>query len=143
MYLRLAGSYFIFVAAKCESDIFLGNNEDYSGGFGAPVDKTYVLQSSPSKEPDILRFKFTSQQGGRVFITPYKGHLPRGQYDCGYTIGKGSRNVTLMDPCDQVVQDSNGYYGSSFLSGCYMSSDDQVFNVPTATFGYDVYQLEK
>ncbi|KAF4696276.1 hypothetical protein FOZ60_001400 [Perkinsus olseni] len=142
MYLRLAGLYFIFVAAKCESDIFLGDNGDNSGGLGAPVDKTYTLHSSPSKEPDIQRFEFTKQQGGRVFITPYKGHLRQGQYDCGYTLAKGS-NVTLMDPCRQVVLDSNGYYGKSFQKGCYMSSDGQLFNVPTATFGYDVYQLQK
>ncbi|KAF4732717.1 hypothetical protein FOZ63_021085, partial [Perkinsus olseni] len=108
LYLRQAGLYFVFVAPKRESDIFLGDNEDYSGGLGAPVDKTYTLHSSPSKEPDIHRFEFTKQQGGRVFITPCKGHLRQGQYDCGYTIAKGSSNVALMDPCRQVVEDSNG-----------------------------------
>ncbi|KAF4647893.1 hypothetical protein FOZ61_003505 [Perkinsus olseni] len=143
MYLRLSSLYLIFVVAECDSEVFLGDKEDYSGRLGAPIDKTYALNSSSSKEPAIQNFKFTRQQSGRVFITAIKGRLRKGQYDCGYNIANGSSNVTLMDPCRQIVEDSNGYYGDSFLSGCYMSSNNQFLNVPTATVGYDLYQLEK
>ncbi|KAF4715583.1 hypothetical protein FOZ63_005203, partial [Perkinsus olseni] len=63
MYLRLTGLYFIFIAAQCDSEVFLSDNEDPSGGLGSPIDKTYTFYSSSSGEPDILQFKFTRQRG--------------------------------------------------------------------------------
>ncbi|KAF4688980.1 hypothetical protein FOZ63_023933, partial [Perkinsus olseni] len=102
MYLRLTGLYFIFVVAQCGPEVFRGDTEDSSGGLGSPIDKTYTFYSSSTGEPDILQFKFTREQGGRVYITPYKGHLKKGQYDCGYTLQQSSGatdfTVTLNPP---------------------------------------------
>ncbi|KAF4679316.1 hypothetical protein FOZ60_015212 [Perkinsus olseni] len=46
MYLRLSSLYLIFAVAECDSEVFLGNKEDYSGRLGAPIDKTYALNTS-------------------------------------------------------------------------------------------------
>ncbi|KAF4673939.1 hypothetical protein FOL46_006132 [Perkinsus olseni] len=147
MYLHLTGLCFIFVVAQCGPEVFRGDNEDSSGGLGSPVDKTYTFYSSTTGEPDILQFKFTRQQGGRVYITPYKGHLKKALYDCGYTLNQGSGardfTVTLNPPCDQIVEDSAGYYDKYFMTGCYIENGYQYLHVPTASTGVDLYQLQR
>ncbi|KAF4696274.1 hypothetical protein FOZ60_001398 [Perkinsus olseni] len=126
MSLRLTGLYFIFIVAQCGPEVFRGDNEDPSGGLGSPVDKTYTFHSSSSGEPDILEFKFTRKQRGRVYITPYKGHLRKGEYECGYELQQSTGSprfaVTLSSTCHQIVEDSAGYYDKFFLSDCYIEN---------------------
>ncbi|KAF4671302.1 hypothetical protein FOZ61_003236 [Perkinsus olseni] len=142
MHPSLTGLCVILVAAQRHSDTFLA--EDSSGGLGSPIDRTYTLHSTSGGEPDIESFRFTRQQGGRVFITAYKGRLPKGQYDCGYELAQSSGasryTLTLKDPCRQVVMDSTGYYDYTFLTGCFIDSDYQYLHVRTATTGYDIYR---
>ncbi|KAF4679314.1 hypothetical protein FOZ60_015210 [Perkinsus olseni] len=147
MYLHLTGLCLIFVVAQCGPEVFRGDTEDSSGGLGSPIDKTYTYYRSSTGEPDILQFKFTREQGGRVYITPYKDHLKKGQYDCGYTLQQSSGatdfTVTLHSPCDQIVEDSAGYYDNYFITGCYIENGYQYLHVPTASTGVDLYQLQR
>ncbi|KAF4707768.1 hypothetical protein FOZ62_027211 [Perkinsus olseni] len=130
MYLCLAGLFFIFAAAHCDSDAFLGATEGSNGGLGSPVDKIYVLYDSPTKKAPIQSIRFTREQGGRVYITPYKGRLLRGEY-----------TLRLVKECDEIVTDSDGYYDEYFLTGCNIENGYQYLNVPISPTGYDVYQL--
>ncbi|KAF4747808.1 hypothetical protein FOZ63_027450 [Perkinsus olseni] len=145
MYLCLAGLFFIFAAAHCDSDAFLGATEGSNGGLGSPVDKIYVLYDSPTKKAPIQSIRFTREQGGRVYITPYKGRLLRGEYDCGYYLSQSSGapryTLRLVKECDEIVTDSDGYYDEYFLTGCNIENGYQYLNVPISPTGYDVYQL--
>ncbi|KAF4732054.1 hypothetical protein FOZ63_015105, partial [Perkinsus olseni] len=141
MYLNLTGLYLIFVVAQCGPEVFRGDIENTPNGLGSPIDKTYTYDSSSSGEADILQFRFVSEQSGRVYITPYKGHLKKGQYDCGYTLQQSSGasrfTVTLNSPCDEIVEDSAGYYDEKFITGCTIENGYQNLTVPTASTGED------
>ncbi|KAF4648738.1 hypothetical protein FOZ61_002277 [Perkinsus olseni] len=132
MYLCLAGLFFIFAAAHCDSDAFLGATESSSGGLGFPVDKTYVLYDSPTKKAPIQSIRFTREQGGVVYITTRKGRLPRGEYVCGYYLshkgGAPRYTLRLAKECDEIVKDSDGYYDEYFLTGCNIENDYQYLN---------------
>ncbi|KAF4682470.1 hypothetical protein FOZ60_010472 [Perkinsus olseni] len=130
MYLNLTSLYLIFVVAQCGPEVFRGDTEKTPNGLGSPIDKTYTYDSSSSGEADILQFRFTSEQGGRVYITPYKGHLKKGQYDCGYTLQQSS-------------EDSAGYYDEKFITGCTIENGYQNLTVPTASTGEDQYKLQR
>ncbi|KAF4658223.1 hypothetical protein FOZ61_005753 [Perkinsus olseni] len=127
MCLRLIGMYLMVVGARC-----------------ALFDGTYTLYSTDSGEPDIQRFQFTSQQGGKVLVTSIKGHLPKGQYDCEYDLDRSSGDprypLTLKGACNGLVMDSSGYYDNDFLNGCSVEHNYQYLYVPIATTGYDIYQ---
>ncbi|KAF4688914.1 hypothetical protein FOZ60_002231 [Perkinsus olseni] len=111
MYLCLAGLFFIFAAAHCDSDAFLGATEGSNGGLGSPVDKIYVLYDSPTKK------------------APYPKHPVH------------SYTLRLVKECDEIVTDSDGYYDEYFLTGCNIENGYQYLNVPISPTGYDVYQL--
>ncbi|KAF4711423.1 hypothetical protein FOZ63_024570 [Perkinsus olseni] len=130
MYLHLAALYFIFVVAQCGPEVLRGDAEDSSSGLGFPIDKTFTYDSSSSGKADILQFKFTREQGGRVYITPYKGHLKKGLYDCGYTLQQSS-------------EDSAGYYDEKFITGCTIEKGYKNLHVPTASTGEDQYKLQR
>ncbi|KAF4666048.1 hypothetical protein FOL46_003297 [Perkinsus olseni] len=147
MYLHLAGLSFIFVVAQCGPEVFRGDAKDPSSGLGFPIDKTYTYDSSSNGKVDILQFKFTREQGGRVYITPYKGHLKKGQYDCGYTLQQSSNasrfTVTLSSPCNEIVEDSAGHYDNKFITGCTIEKGYKNLHVPTASAGEDQYKLQR
>ncbi|KAF4713508.1 hypothetical protein FOZ63_018028 [Perkinsus olseni] len=142
MHLPLAGLYLIFFASQRHSESLAGQPPVLLGpGRGSLAGKTYYFYYSSTGEPDIERFEFSCE---KVLIKSIQGHLPRGDYECGYELvqhkGAARYAIKLSDECREIVEDSIGYFDDYFLSGCNVESNDEFLYVPTAPTGYDVYR---